>query len=85
MYQIDLLSVLKGINKNLDFALDKTNDECWNTPYVRCAKNQLEEVIEGLAQPEKGSYLAEYPKEREPGMDDEAEEARRELLGGEDA
>ena len=74
MYQVDLLSVLRGISKNLEKVPDN--------PYVECAKNQLDEVIDGLT-PKATMATENTSIPQEDSGDPGVEYIRRELLGDE--
>ena len=93
MYQVDLLSVLRGISKNLERAVLKAGtteatESARVSAYVACAKDQLDEVIEGLT-----PNIKEFKKHIE-AVDktvagdryfgqSESDDIRRELLGEE--
>ena len=73
MYQVDLLSVLRGISKSLAKAEKNA--------YVECAKDQLDEIIQGLT-PKEIPYPEMFKEETptDTDLDPEAELARKELL-----
>lgn len=86
--EINILVVLKSIDKMLSKAGGNPTGVASKDPYVECAKAQLEEVISGLEKEDKEKPKVK-PKPRYLGdgkggeLSEEAEKARVELLGEE--